>query len=302
MPVVFREAMNVVRIVQFPGSHSQATISNSQDSIVEFEGPHDPYHPLNWPFRKKYLTTLLYGFTTTVATLSSHIYSPAISNISHLFSVRQEVSTLGITLLLLGFGVGPLLWAPLSELYGRKPAILGPTFLAAIFAFGGGAASNIQIVLICRFFQGFFGSAPIGNTGAVLSDIWSAEQRGNAIVGFAMAVVGGTTLGPIVGGAICDSRLRWRWMQFVTGFLQMFVLILGCLVLDESYPATLLVRKARRLRLWTGNWSLHAKHEECDGSLNELAHEYLVRPFQLLSTPICLLMSLYASVHIRQQC
>jgi MFS family permease len=56
---------------------------------------------------------------------------------------------------------------------------------------------------------GLFGSAPVTNTGGVIGDIFSAEQRGAAIVGYAMAIVGGPTLGPIIGGAICDLYLGW---------------------------------------------------------------------------------------------
>jgi MFS transporter, DHA1 family, multidrug resistance protein len=67
------------------------------------------------------------------------------------------------------------------------------------------------------------------------------------------------------------------------------------IVLDESYPPMLLVYKARRLRHETGNWALHAKHEEWDVSVKELSQKFLVRPFQLLGTPICFLVALYAS-------
>ena len=31
-----------------------------------------------------------------------------------------------------------------------------------------------------------------------------------------MAVVGGPVLGPIVGGAIVQSYLRWRWTEYVS--------------------------------------------------------------------------------------
>ena len=75
----------------------------------------------------------------------------------------------------------------------------------------------------------------------------------------------------------------------------MVVVVIGGLIVDESYPAALLVAKARQLRHQSGNWALHAKHEEWDVSLNEMIRKYLVRPFQLLATPICFLMSLYAS-------
>lgn len=135
------------------------------DHIVDFDGPDDPYRPINWPFRKKAITTMLYGLTTLSATLASSIFSPAAQHVAEEFHVSIEVATLGTSLLLFGFGIGPLLWAPLSELYGRKPAVLTPTFISGIFAFGCGAGKDIQTVLICRFFQGIFGSAPVTNTG-----------------------------------------------------------------------------------------------------------------------------------------
>lgn len=276
-------------------THPLASEKTKQDVIVDFDGPDDPYRPINWPFKKKAITTVLYGFTTMGATFASSVYSPAVQQVSQEFGVGHEVSTLGLALLLFGFGLGPLLWAPLSEVYGRKPAVLIPSFISAIFAFAGGAAKDIQTIIICRFFQGLFGSAPVTNTGGVLGDIWSAEQRGAAIVGYAMAVVGGPTLGPIVGGAICMSYLRWRWTQFITGIFQMTILVLDIIILDESYPAALLVTKAQRLRHETGNWALHAKHEEWNVSLKELAKKYLVRPFRLLMTPICFLVAIYAS-------
>ena len=93
--------------------------------------------------------------------------------------------------------------------------MLAPYFIAAIFSFGTATAKDLQTIMITRFFAGFFGSAPVTNTGGVLGDIWTAEQRGAAIVGYAMAVVGGPILGPIVGGAVVQSYLGWRWTEYV---------------------------------------------------------------------------------------
>lgn len=73
--------------------------------------------------------------------------------------------------------------------------MLAPYFIAACFSFGNAAAKDIQTILLTRFFAGLFGSAPVTNTGGVLGDIWSPQQRGTAIVGYAFAVVGGPTIG-----------------------------------------------------------------------------------------------------------
>ncbi|KAL1635899.1 hypothetical protein SLS58_010067 [Diplodia intermedia] len=279
-----------------PFSHALSHAKTGPDVIVDFDGEDDPYRPLNWENRKKVITTVLYGFTTMGASFASSVYSAGTEQVAHEFHVGRTVSTLGTSLLLFGFGLGPLLWAPLSEVYGRKPAVLIPYFISAIFAFGTATAKDIQTVMITRFFAGLFASAPVTNTGGVLGDIWTPKQRGVAIVGYAMAVVGGPTLGPIVGGAVAQtSYLGWRWTEYLTGIYQMFMLTLDVIFLDESYPPKLLVYKARRLRHETGNWALHAKHEEWDVSLQELGRKYLIKPFQLLFTPICFLVALYAS-------
>ncbi len=196
-------------------SHALTHQKTTPDVIVDFDGPDDPYRPINWLFKKKVITTLLYGLTTMTVTLGSSIFSPATKQVATNYHVGTEVATLGTALFLFGLGLGPLLWAPLSELYGRKPAVLIPTFISAIFAFGCGAGKDIQTILICRFFQGMFGSAPVTNTGGVLGDIWSAEQRGAALVGYAMALVGGPTIGPLIGSACVTSYLGWRWTQYV---------------------------------------------------------------------------------------
>lgn len=72
---------------------------------------------------------------------------------------------------------------------------MAPYFIAACFSFGTATAKDIQTILITRFFTGLFGAAPVTNTGGVLADIWAPSQRGNALVGYAFAVVAGPTLG-----------------------------------------------------------------------------------------------------------
>lgn len=172
-----------------PFKHPLALAPTSKEVIVDFDGPDDPYRPTNWSFKKKVVTTLLYGLTTMGSSWASSVTSPAVPQISEDFHVPTIVATCNVSLLLFGFGMGPLIWAPLSEVYGRKVAVLTPYFIAAIFSFAAATSKDIQTVLITRFFCGFFGSAPVTNTGGVLGDIWTAEQRGVAMVAYAMAVV-----------------------------------------------------------------------------------------------------------------
>lgn len=251
---------------------------------------------MNWPTRKKVITTMVYGFITMSATWASASYSAGTRLVAEEFNVGIQTATLGTSLFLMGFGVGPLLWAPLSEVYGRRLAVMVPMAISICLVFGSAVAKDLQTLMITRFFSAFFCSAPVTNTGGVLGDLYSAEYRAIGIAGYALAVVGGPALGPIVSAAVAvQPSLGWRWTLYLTGILQSFVLLVGILIIDETYPQTLLVRKAQRLRHGTGNWALHAKFEEWDVSVKDLARKFLIRPIQLLFTPICLLMCLYAS-------
>lgn len=81
-----------------------------------------------------------------------------------------------------------------------------------VMSFGTACAKDIQTVLITRFFTGFFGAAPITCTGGVYVDIWPASQRGNAIVGYTVAVCGAP-----VGRLTLNKSLKWRLIRSGTG-------------------------------------------------------------------------------------
>ncbi|KAF2105906.1 MSF membrane transporter [Lophiotrema nucula] len=279
-----------------PFQHPLAHEPTTSDVLVDFEGPEDPYRPINWPTKKKVITTMLYGLCTMSASWASSSYSAGTDAVAREFNVGTQTATLGTSIFLFGFGVGPLLWAPLSEVYGRRVAVLVPMFIGACFSFGTATAKDLQTIMITRFFGAFFASAPVTNTGGVLGDLYSPAWRGIAMAGYAMAVVAGPCLGPIVSAAVvAQSYLGWRWTEYLTGILQSAVLLVAVIFIDESYPPLLLVYKARRLRHESGNWALHTKFEEWDVSLKEMSQKFLIRPIQLLMTPICFLVALYAS-------
>jgi DHA1 family multidrug resistance protein-like MFS transporter len=279
-----------------PFTHPLAHQETTADVLVDFEGDDDPYRPMNWPTKKKVTTTLMYGLTTMSATWASSAYSAGTEQVAREFHVGTQVAVLGTTLFLFGFGLGPLLWAPLSEVYGRRIAVLTPMFVAVCFSFGSATAKDFQTLMLTRFFCAFFASAPVTNTGGVLGDLYSPAWRALAMAGYAMAVVGGPCLGPVVSAAfVANPSLGWRWTEYFTGILQASILVVDIIFVDESYPPKLLVYKARRLRHETGNWALHTKFEEWDVSIAELSKKFLVRPIQLLCTPICFLVALYAS-------
>lgn len=157
------------------GKEYPPLLPDKEEYVVEFEGPHDPKHPQNWTLKTKLIISSILVFDSLAATFSSAVFSPAATAVGQEFHVGREVTTLGTSLFVLGYAFGPIAWAPISELYGRrKPVILAATGFG-IFMIAVSVAKDIQTLLISRFFAGLFGSCALTIVPAVFSDIYNNE-------------------------------------------------------------------------------------------------------------------------------
>lgn len=121
--------------------------------------PHE--HPTNWPPSKKWASTLVVVFMTAIITFCSSIHAAAIGGVAKSFGCSRTVATLGVTTFLVGFATGPMLFAPLSEVWGRSLVFRITLFLFFCFNLGCALAPSIEALLVLRFLCGFFGS-PVG--------------------------------------------------------------------------------------------------------------------------------------------
>jgi hypothetical protein len=145
----------------------------------------DPRNPMQFSLARKAVITFTTAIATFVISLSSSAYSGSIQGIIDHFDIAREVGTLGLSLFVFGFAVGPLLWAPLSETVGRQIPFFISFLALSLFSAGCACAQNIQTLLVLRFFGGAFGSSPLTNAGGVISDMFVARQRGLALLLFA---------------------------------------------------------------------------------------------------------------------
>ena len=163
--------------------------------LVNWE-PNDKANPRNWSKSYKSWITFQLGMLALAASLGSSIISPAEDAIMAYTKISTEVAVLPISFYILGFAFGPLLWAPVSEVWGRKWSIEPAMFCLGVFSIGTATSTSAASIFITRFFGGLFGSAPVCNVSAALGDIWAPKPRGIAVTFYAVAVVGGPTLGP----------------------------------------------------------------------------------------------------------
>jgi MFS family permease len=137
---------------------------------------HDPENPKSYSNLFKWLMTFLLAFMTLCVSLASSAYTGAAGLIIPDFQCSREVFLLGLSLMVMGFALGPLMWAPLSEAVSRRSILLIALGLYIIFTAVCAAAQSITALIILRLLCGTFGSAVFVIPPGQISDMFEAEQ------------------------------------------------------------------------------------------------------------------------------
>lgn len=191
--------------------------------------------------------------------------------------------------------LGPLLLAPLSEIYGRRVILSGGNWFFVVWQIGCALSKNIETLIICRLFAGIGGSACLTLGAGVIADMFPADRRGLATSIWAMGPLLGPVAGPIAGGFLGEG-VSWQWifwvLLIVSGVMQVGIELLN----KETYAPVLLKWKAEKMAKALGRSDLQSVYEYGHEakSPGELLKQSLLRPAQLLfKSPIVSLLSLY---------
>ncbi len=250
---------------------------------------------MGFPMWKKWTITLLVAFATLAVAFVSSAYTGGIEQIISEFGASQEIVTLGVALFVLGFAIGPLFWAPLSELYGRQILFFITYGLFTVFNAGAAGSQNVTTLVVLRFFAGAFGSSVLTNVGGLIADMFPASQRGLAISIFAAAPFMGPTLGPIVGGFLGQTR-GWRWLEGLMAIFTGALWIIGTLTIPETYTPFL---RKRALALSKSTGKIYTSKLEIgkENPLTESLKIALSRPWiLLLKESIVFILSIYMAI------
>lgn len=292
------------RMIFDPGCVSQSIIDHEYSGSGTEEDPYqvswvenDPRNPMLFSPVSRWLITILVGIETLSVALVSSAYSGSIAEIITEFQISEEVALLGISLFVLGFAVGPLFWAPLSELYGRRYVLIASATGLTAFTLGAAGSRNIWTLLILRFFGGCLGSAPFAVAGAVIADTFPAIIRGLASGLYCAAPFLGPILGPIVGGFLSEAA-GWRWVEVLVACFSALFGIVCLIALPETYAPVLLNKRAARLSSITGR--VYRSKIEIEQGRKHPATVFKIaicRPWVLLfREPIVMLLSVYLAI------
>ncbi|KAJ5123379.1 hypothetical protein N7448_009476, partial [Penicillium atrosanguineum] len=283
-------------------SATSVTPESGKQLLVEFSGDDDPDMPRNWSQLAKTLVMLDVMFLNFSFYAGSAIFTPSIPGIKDQFGATTAEGTLGLSLFVIAYGIGPLFLSPLSNLpaIGRTPVYFLGSLVFCLLNIGTAFGKNIETILTLRFLGGFFGSAPISIGGATLMEVYGPGEVPYAIALYAVSGVCGPILGPILGTLVVfvPSQLytllmvanscseRWQtwtaslWLLAgITAFTTLFIFFL----LPETLSSNILLRRAQRLRTQTRNPS-HRSQFEMDAprtSLGVMIFEQIVNDLKI---------------------
>lgn len=162
----------------------------------------------NFPKSKKwYILTVIFWVQVSM-NFNTSLYSNAIPGIAEEFNVSDQAARCGAMIFLVFYAFGCELWAPWSEEFGRWPILQLSMFFVNVWQLPVALAPNFATILIGRALGGLStagGSVTLG----MIADMWEPDNQQYAVAYVVFSSVGGSVLGPIVGG-FTEEYLDWR--------------------------------------------------------------------------------------------
>jgi MFS family permease len=247
-----------------------------------------------FPSWKKWMIISVIFLVQVSMNFNTSLYSNALTGISEEFNVSMQAARCGAMIFLVLYAFGCELWAPWSEELGRKPILQASLFLVNVFQLPVALAPNFASIMVGRALGGL-SSAGGSVTLGMIADLWEADDQQYAVACVVFSSVGGSVLGPLVGGFV-EAFLPWRWNIWIQLIFGGFVQIAHLLLVPETRTTILMDRIAKKKRESGENPNLYGPNELIPYKERFSMREILitwVRPFKMfLTEPIVLCLSL----------
>ncbi|KAM3075818.1 hypothetical protein ACMFMG_007945 [Clarireedia jacksonii] len=252
----------------------------------------DPQNPMNWASLRKWTTLMILIVTNFVAALCTSSFEPALPSVMADFHAGDgssrdgSLAALTISIYVIGYCLGPLVVAPLSELYGHV-IVLYPAYLLFMVALAVcGSSNNLPLFIIFRALMGFAAITFVLIGPAIVADLIPREKRGFALSIMSAGPVIGPTIGPIMGGYIVE-KTSWRWTFWATliAFFALFVFAVA--FLKETYGPVLVQRKQK---------SSQTQPNIQLADLRQVLKAAWIRPLKMLCLPIVPFVAFYSAL------
>lgn len=178
-----------------------------------------------------FLLTLMAGMTA----LSIDIYLPSMPALAAVMKVEPGTIGLTVSIFILSFAFGQLIYGPLSDRFGRRRPLLAGLVLYFVANLICAFADSIDVLLFGRFLQGLGACAGSVIAQAVVRDVARGSEGTKVLASVASATALAPIIAPMIGGLL-ETYFSWR-ASF--GFLALFgggLMLLLFRALPETAP------------------------------------------------------------------
>jgi drug resistance transporter, Bcr/CflA subfamily len=183
------------------------------------------------------LYVVMLGLLSALPPFGTDAGLPGLPGLASEFGISTAAATQTLTLFLLGFSIGPMIFGPLSDRYGRKPILLFGVTVFSIAALGCGLARSLDMTLALRFIGGVGAGAAASLPAAIVRDVYAdglALSRQSMV-----ALVNGVAplVAPLLGAAVLAFG-SWRAIHETLAVLGAALFALAALGYAETAPRT----------------------------------------------------------------
>src|SRR5690348_10839010 len=153
--------------------------------------------------------TVLLALLTALGPLAVDMYLPSFPDIARLLAASPATVQLTLSLYMVSYAIGQIVYGPLSDRYGRLPVLRAALAIFCVASLACALAPSIEMLLAARAVQALGSSGAIVLARAIVRDLYSGARAGRelSLMGaiMSLAPVGA----PMIGGAL-QSTLGWR--------------------------------------------------------------------------------------------
>ncbi|SMN21382.1 similar to Saccharomyces cerevisiae YBR008C FLR1 Plasma membrane multidrug transporter of the major facilitator superfamily [Maudiozyma saulgeensis] len=237
--------------------------------LIDWTGPDDPENPQNWSNARKYFIMFQIMLLTAVTYMGSSIYTPGEEGIREEFKVGHVVATLNMSLYVLGYGLGPIVLSPITDIakIGRQQVYTYTLFFFMIFQIAIASVHNIGGLIVMRFITGVLCSPALATGGATIVDVMKQEIVPVFLGFWSVGAIVAPIIAPILGASMVIAK-NWRWIFWLLTWMSAFTLIILVFFFKETSATAILSRRARRIRRETGDDRYYTLQEKKDSESN----------------------------------
>ncbi|CEH14573.1 Synaptic vesicle transporter SVOP and related transporters (major facilitator superfamily) [Ceraceosorus bombacis] len=185
-----------------PASKPTASTPNEKPDIEHTVVADDPR---SWSSARKWTQLAMLSFGALIPTMAANVFFPAIDQIKSDLNASDAQISLSISLYILAQGSFPLVWAPTSEIIGRKPCFLLAMLIFSVCVGVAGAVRSIKAVIALRVLGAAGSAAMLSISAGSIADMYEPHERGVKVGIYYSAPLLGPALAPVIGGALTEA-------------------------------------------------------------------------------------------------